>query len=368
MKAFAVSDYKGPLSEAEIAEPAVGDRDVLVQVAAAGVNHLDEKVRSGEFKQILPYQLPITLGHDLAGTVIETGTKVHGFKVGDQVYGRPRDGRIGTFAERISVDASDLAPRPATLSAVEAASLPLVALTAWQTLVDRGGVRAGQKVLIHAGAGAVGTIAIQLAKHLGATVATTTSAANADFARTLGADIVIDYRSHDFEQELSDYDLVLDSLGGDNLRKSLGVLRPGGKAIGISGPPDPAFAKEAGLNPVIRVAIAALSATTRRRAKKLGVDYEFHLMHASGDQLRQITTLVDSGVIHPTVGKTFTFDQTPMALEALATGAVRGKPVIILPAHVVRSTRPRRRSPTIMNKTRLPPRRPKERMPSQADR
>jgi len=331
MRAFVFDKYKEPIHEAEVPEPTVGDRDVLVRVVAAGVNQLDEKIREGEFKLNLPYKTPLVLGHDVAGTVIRTGTRVTGFKPGDQVYARPRDHRIGTFAEHIAIDETDVALAPTSVSPVEAASLPLVALTAWQALVERGNVQPGQKVLIHAGAGGVGTIAIQLAKHLGAHLATTASAKNADFVRELGADEVIDYRSQDFERELSGYDLVLDSLGGENLEKSLRILKPGGKAIGISGPPDPAYAKAVGLNPVLRLAIAGLSSKIRRQAKKLGVDYEFLFMTASGDQLRQITALVDDGILRPIVGATFPFDQTPQALDALAKGGLRGKVVVTAP-------------------------------------
>ncbi|GAA2159659.1 MULTISPECIES: NADP-dependent oxidoreductase [Glycomyces] len=328
MKAFVVKEYKAPLELAEVPEPHVGEHDVLVQVRAASLNPLDEKVRQGEFKQFLQYELPFVLGHDLAGTVVEVGAGVRGFKPGEEVYGRARDHRIGTFAERIAVAEADLALKPASISMEEAASLPLVALTAWQALVEKGQVKAGQQVLVHAGAGGVGSVAIQLAKHLGATVATTASASNADFVRGLGADIVIDYRTEDFAQVLSGYDLVLDSLGGKNLEKSLQVLRPGGKAIGISGPPDPAFAREAGLNAVLRIAIAGLSSGIRRKARKLGVDYEFLFMRASGDQLREITALVDKGVIRPVVGKVVPFDEAPAALDALEKGGVRGKAVI----------------------------------------
>jgi len=331
MRSFIVDKYTGPLHEALVPEPAVGDQDVLVQMVAAGLNQLDDKIRTGEFKQILPYKMPLTLGHDVAGTVLKVGSRVRDFKPGDAVYGRVRDGHIGTFAERIAVAESDLAPSPDTISAAEAASLPLVALTAMQALVERGNVQPGQKVLIHAGAGGLGSIAIQLAKHLGAYVATTASASNADFLREIGADTVIDYRTQDFEQQLSGYDFVLDSLGGENLEKSLRILAPGGKAIGVSGPPDPAFARTAGLNPVLRVAITALSSKVRRQAKKLGVSYEFLLMRASGDQLREITALVDAGIIRPIVGKTYPFDQTPDALDALVRGGFRGKLVVTNP-------------------------------------
>lgn len=331
MKAFVVTKYKGLLHEAEVPEPVVGEHDVLVQVGAAGLNQLDEKIRVGEFKQILPYKLPLILGNDVAGTVIRVGAKVREFKSGDEVYARPDKARIGTFAERIAIAEADLARKPDTISVVEAGSLPLVALTAWQALVEKGNLQRGQKALIHAGAGGVGSIAIQLAKHLGATVATTASAANADFVRELGADIVIDYRSQDFEKVVSGYDLVLDSLGGENLEKSLRILNPGGKVIGISGPPDPAFAREIGLNPVLRLAITALSYKIRRQAKKLGVTYEFIFMRASGDQLRAISALVDQRALRPVVGKVFAFDQTPQAVASLAAGGVRGKTVVTIP-------------------------------------
>ena len=328
MRAFVVAKYKEPPQEAEVPEPAVGTHDVLVRVQAAGLNQLDEKIRAGEFKQILPYKLPLILGNDVAGTVIGAGAAVRGFKPGDEVYARPAADRIGTFAERIAVAEDDLALKPASISMHEAGSLPLVALTAWQALVERGGVRPGQKVLIHAGAGGVGSIAIQLAKHVGAHVATTASGSNADFVRALGADTVIDYRTQDFERVLHGYDLVLDSLGGQNLETSLRVLAPGGRAIGIAGPPDPAFAREAGPNPLLRLAIAGLSGKIRRQAKKLGVTYEFLFMHASGAQLRQITALVDQGVLRPVVGRVFGFEQTPQALASLSQGGIRGKAVI----------------------------------------
>lgn len=330
MRAFVVTQYKEPLREADVPEPTVGEGDVLVQVHAAGLNQLDEKIRLGEFKQILPYKLQLVLGNDVAGTVLRVGAKVSQFKPGDEVYARPAQDRIGTFAERIAVAEEDLALKPASASMAEAGSLPLVALTAWQALVEQGNVKPGQKVLIHAGAGGVGSIAIQLAKHLGAHVATTASASNANFVRNLGADTVIDYRTQDFEELLTGYDLVLDSLGGENLEKSLRILKPGGKAIGISGPPDPAFAREAGLNPVLRLAIAGLSSKIRRQAKKLGVSYEFLFMRASGEQLRRITELVDNAVLRPVVGKVFDFDDTPEALQSLADGGIRGKAVVTL--------------------------------------
>ncbi|TDD56361.1 NADP-dependent oxidoreductase [Kribbella antibiotica] len=327
MRAFVVERYRAPVREAVVAEPVVGDGDVLVEVRAAGVNALDEKIRAGEFRQILRYELPLILGNDVAGTVVAKGSKVHTFAVGDEVYARPSKDRIGTFAERIAIAEDDLALKPVSLGFEEAASLPLVALTAWQALVERADVQPGQRVLVHAGAGGVGTIAIQLAKHLGATVATTVSAGNADLVRKLGADHLIDYREQDFEELLDGYDVVLDSLGGANLKKSLRVLRPGGKAIGIAGPPDPAFGRELGANPALRLAMGALSNKIRRQARHLGVSYEFLFMRASGDQLRQIAALVDDGVLRPVVARVFGFDQTVQALQSLGKGGP-GKTVI----------------------------------------
>jgi len=328
MRAFVLNKYKEPLQEVDVPEPVVGEHDVLVQVKASSMNQLDEKIRQGQFKQVLPYRLPLILGNDLAGVVVSVGAKVRSFKPGDEVFARPHQDRIGTFAERIAVAEADLAIKPASISMEEAGSLPLVALTAWQALVERGKVGPGQKVLIHAGAGGVGSIAIQLAKYLGATVATTVSAGNADFVRELGADVAIDYRTEDFAEILHGYDLVLDSLGGENLERSLKVLKAGGKAIGISGPPDPGFAREFGANVVMKGAVALISAGIRRKARRLGVTYEFLFMRANGSQLRQIAALIDAGEIRPVVGRVVPFDQTPDVLAGLEKGGVRGKTVV----------------------------------------
>ena len=328
MKAFVIDAYKQPMHEADVATPTVGDHDVLVRVHAASVNQLDAGIRDGKFKLILPYRLPLILGNDLAGVVVEVGAKVDRFTPGDEVYGRPDKNRIGTFAEFIAVDQHDLAARPASITMEEAASLPLVALTAWQALVERGKVQPGQTVLIHAGAGGVGSVAIQLAKHLGAVVATTASASNADYVRGLGADIVIDYRSQDCEQDLHDVDVVLDSLGGENLEKSIRVAQPGGRVVGIAGPPDPGFARELGAGVPVRLAMRAMSSGVRRRARRRNVDYSFLFMRADGAQLERITELVDAGIITPQVGRVFPFAETPEALAALERGGIRGKVVV----------------------------------------
>ncbi|WP_159601376.1 NADP-dependent oxidoreductase [Agromyces humi] len=328
MTAFVIDAYKEPMHEAEVPTPAVGDHDVLVRVQAAGVNQLDAGIRDGRFRQILPYRLPQILGNDLAGTVARVGAKVDRFAPGDRVYGRPDKDRIGTFAEELAVDQADLAAVPESITIEEAASLPLVALTAWQAFVEIADVRPGQTVLIHGGAGGVGSIAIQLAKHLGAIVATTASASNADYVRGLGADLVIDYRSQDFEHELHDVDVVLDSLGGETLEKSIRIVRPGGRVIGIAGPPDPGFARQLGAGVPLRLAMRALSSGVRRRARRRGVEYSFLFMRADGGQLQRITELVDAGIITPQVGRVFPFAETPEALAALERGGIRGKVVV----------------------------------------
>lgn len=330
MKAYVIDRYKSDqgVRLAELPEPGVAAGEVLVRIHAAGVNQLDTKIAAGEFKLILPYRLPLILGNDLAGVVVRVGTGVHAFQPGDEVYARPDKDRIGTFAEFLTVSQDDLALKPANLTMTEAASLPLVALTAWQALVERANLRPGQKVLIQAGSGGVGTIAIQLAKHLGATVATTASAANADFLKDLGADIVIDYRTQDFATALEGYDVVLDSQGPDSVAKSMSILKPGGKVIGIAGPPDPDFAREIGGNPILKIGTRLLSLQTRRKAARLGVDYSFLFMRASGKQLSEITTLVENGAIRPVIDRVFPFAATAQALDHIAKGATRGKIVI----------------------------------------
>ncbi|WP_368563768.1 NADP-dependent oxidoreductase [Pseudoxanthomonas sp. UTMC 1351] len=330
MKAFVIDRYgKNEVVRAgEMPEPALRDKDVLIQIHAASVNPLDLKIRDGKLKALLPYRLPLILGNDLAGMVIRIGSGVRRFKPGDEVYARPDANRIGTFAELIAVGEDAVASKPARLTMEEAASLPLVGLTAWQALVEKANVKPGQKVLIHAGSGGVGSIAIQLAKHLGATVATTTSTANLDWVKDLGADIVIDYRKEHFETILRDYDLVLDTQGGEVLEKSLRVLKPGGKVISISGPPDPDFARETGANGILRLAMRLLSYRIRKSARRLGVNYSFLFMRASGEQLREIGSLIDAEHIRPVVDRIFPFEATKEALAYVEEGHARGKVIV----------------------------------------
>ncbi|WP_439583755.1 NADP-dependent oxidoreductase [Dyadobacter bucti] len=330
MKAFQIKKYdkKEGLLLAEVPKPSVKDNEVLVEVHASGLNLLDSKIKSGEFKMILPYQFPLTLGHDAAGKVVQVGKNVKHFKVGDPVYARPADFHIGTFAQYIAINENDVALKPKNISMEEAASIPLVALTVWQALVEIGNVQKGQKVFIQAGSGGVGTIAIQLAKYLGATVATTASEKSFDTLKSLGADVLINYKKQDFENVLQDYDLVLYSQDTATLKKSLNVLKPGGKLISISGPPTPDFARAIGAPWYIKMILSLISSSVRKKADKLGVQYSFLFMRANGKQLHEITKLIESGDIRPVVDKVFPFAQTNEALAYVESGRAKGKVVV----------------------------------------
>jgi len=330
MKAFIIDKYKskdgGRIGEMSVPEPQADE--VLVEVHAAGINLLDSKIRNGEFKLILPYKTPFVLGHDVAGIVIKVGASVQQFKVGDEVYARPADHRIGTFANFIAVKEADLALKPTMLSMEEAASIPLVGITAWQALIEKGNLKKGQKVFIQAGSGGVGTFAIQLAKYLEATVATTTSTANIELVKSLGADVVIDYNKDDFEKVLYGYDLVLNSQDGKTLEKSFRVLKPGGKLISISGPPDPDFAEEIGAPWFVKLIMRLLSSGVRKKAKRLKVGFSFLFMKANGSQLKEITALINAGAIIPVVDKVFPFESIKDAMAYVESGRAKGKVVI----------------------------------------
>jgi len=328
MKAFVVTHYgPGGLEPADVPAPAVGPGDVLVDIRAASINPLDKMIRNGEFKQLIKYRRPFVLGHDLSGVITQVGTAVRGFTVGDEIYARPRDQRIGSFAEQIAIDADDVALKPESLSFEEAAAVPLVALAAWQALVEVGDVQPGHKVLVHAGAGGLGSTVVQLAKFLGAHVATTAHTNDIERARALGADEIIDFTQQDFTDVLSGYDLVLDSLGPASLEKSLTVLKPGGLAISVVGPPDPAFATQLG-QPLMKPVMGLLSRKVRRRARKLGVRYSFFFMRASGTRLSALAELYDAGNLRPVLDRTFPFDRTLDAMAYVEQGKAAGKIVV----------------------------------------
>jgi NADPH:quinone reductase-like Zn-dependent oxidoreductase len=330
VKAFIVDRYgsKDGLRAGEMPDPELREDEVLVQVHAAGVNPLDAKIRNGEFKLILPYRPPFVLGHDVAGVVVRVGPRVRQFKSGDQVYARPDDFRIGAFAEHIAVKEESLALKPKGLTMEEAASIPLVGLTAWQALIEKADLKKGQKVFIQAGSGGVGTFAIQLAKHLGASVATTTSTSNVELVKRLGANIVIDYKAQDFADVLRDYDVVLNSQDGKTLEESLRVLKAGGRLISISGPPDPEFGEQIRSSWLVKLIMRFLSFGIRRKARRRNIDYSFLFMKASGKQLREITRLIESGAIRPVVDRVFPFEATNEAIAYVEKGRARGKVVV----------------------------------------
>jgi NADPH:quinone reductase-like Zn-dependent oxidoreductase len=332
VKAFVVERYgKSGLRAAQVPVPSVGPHDVLVRVMAASINPLDKMIRDGDFKLLLKYKTPFVLGHDVAGVVTEVGAEVRDYYVSDEVYARPRDLRIGTFAEYIAIDQADVAPKPKSLTMEQSAAVPLVVLAAWQALFDLAQIKPGHKVLIHAGAGGLGSTVIQLAKHLGSYVATTANGRDEAKLRELGADRVIDYTKANFTEEVSGYDVVLDSLGGDNLLKSLSVLRPGGLAISVVGPPDAAFAKQLGA-PLFQPVMALMSLKVRGRAKKLGVRYSFFFMRADGAQLKTLGALYEASVLRPVLDRAFPFDELLDAMAYVEQGRAKGKVVVTMPS------------------------------------
>lgn len=328
MKAFAIDAYKGPLTLHDVPEPVAGPGQVVIAIHASSVNPVDLKVMEGMFKLIQPYHMPLVMGHDCAGVVERVGAGVTGWAVGDEIFVRPDEYHIGCFAERLAVPADQLAPKPRNLSMEEAASIPLVAQTAWQVMVDRAQMTPGQKILIHAGSGGVGTAAIQLAKYLGLYVATTCGTRNVDLVRSLGADEVIDYTKQDFAEVLTGFDVVFDTLGGEIQEKSLRVLKPGGKIISIYGPPDAAFAREVGANWLVTQIMKLMSFKIRRKARAVGVEYSFLRLRTNGAQLAEIGKIVEEGRLKPVIDSVHGFDATPDAVARVASGRATGKVVI----------------------------------------
>jgi alcohol dehydrogenase len=330
LKAMAITNYgkNSPLELTELPTPAVGERDVVVEVHAASINPIDFKIRDGKVKMLLNYKMPLVLGNDFSGKVIETGSKVSMFQVGDEVYGRPRKNRIGTFAEYLSVHEDDISLKPENLTYVEAASLPLVGLTTWQAFHEILELKPNQKILIHAGAGGVGTFAIQLAKEMGAYVATTASEKGYDLVSSLGADRVINYKEDQFEEILNGYDAVFDTLGGDSLKRSFRILKPHGKIVSVSAVPNGRFAVENDLGLVKRFLFSIVSRNISTLEKRFNVDYHFLFMKPSGEQLTKIKHLVEQGSIRPVVDRVYPLEETQEAVEYVETGRAKGKVVV----------------------------------------
>jgi NADPH:quinone reductase-like Zn-dependent oxidoreductase len=330
MKALILKSYGGPdqLEFVELPKPAIRPGEMLVQVYAAGLNPIDYMIPKGMFKPIMPLQLPHVVGSDLAGVVVETGSKVTRFKPGDAVFASVFDLPGGSLAEFAVVPESAAAHKPVNLDFVQAASIPMVGLTSWQALRERLQLQRGQKVFIPAGSGGIGTFAIQLAKHLGATVGTTTSSGNVELVRSLGADEVVDYKQQDVEHVLHDYDAILGTLRGDALEKSLTILKPGSKIVSLIGPPDAAFARARGMNFIMKIIFSLLSAKIIRRARQRDTDYAFLFVRPDGAQLAEIGSLLAAERIRPVIDREFAFEQAKDGLAYLEQGRAKGKVVV----------------------------------------
>lgn len=330
MRAAYIERYGGPevLRLGELPAPAPGPGDLLIEVRAASVNPVDFKIRGGLTKLILPYRFPLILGNDCSGVVKAVGAAVTRFRPGDAVYARLDKNRIGAFAEYAVVAESSVAAKPASLNFEEAAAIPLAGLTAWQALVEFAQIKPGQKVLIHAGAGGVGSLAIQIAKHCGAFVATTVGTRNVALARELGADLAIDYRTQRFEDFVRDYDMVFSTLAGDVLRRSFAVLRRGGVLVDIAGLPTAAFARRWGLNTLLVLALGWMTRKETALARRHGVRYEYLFMTASGAQLDRLSALIDAGAIRPVIDRVFPFGQVREAIAHVEAGHATGKVVV----------------------------------------
>ena len=330
MKAFTFKRYgKSPgLGIDDVDFPSPGDDEILVKVYAVGLNPIDNMIPTGMFKRVLHFSLPATLGSDVSGVVVATGRRVTRFKAGDEVFASIFDRGTGSLAEFVRVPENLAALKPATLDFVQAASLPMVSLTSWQALTERAKLRAGQKVFIPAGSGGIGSFAIQLAKHLGATVGTTTSTANIDWVSRLGADEVVDYKKQEFEKVLSGYDIVLGTIRGDAIEKSTQILKPGGKIVSLIGPLDTAFARERHLNIFLRFVLGLMSRKIMQLSKKRGLTYSFLFVRPDGSQLSQIAELMDAQRIKPVIDNVFPFAETGDAFAYLARGHAKGKVVV----------------------------------------
>ncbi|WP_355581459.1 NADP-dependent oxidoreductase [Xanthomonas cannabis] len=330
MKALTFQRYgKSPgVGFSELPRPTPKPNEVLVEVHAASVNPVDNMIMAGTFKPILTFDLPASLGSDLAGIVTEVGSRVTRFKKGDAVFASVFDLGTGTLAEFAVVPESAAALKPANLDFVQAASIPMVGLTSWQALTERARLQHGQKVFIPAGSGGIGTFAIQLAKQIGAHVGTTTSTGNVPLVRSLGADEVIDYKTQKFENVLRGYDVVLGTTKGDTLEKSVGILRTGGKIISLVGPLDAAFARARRLNGLLTLVFGLMSRKIKRLAKKRDVSYAFLFVRPDGTQLAKLGELLDAERIRPVIDTVFAFDQAKQALEYLAQGCAKGKVVV----------------------------------------
>ncbi|MEH7153897.1 NADP-dependent oxidoreductase, partial [Bacillus thuringiensis] len=316
MKAMIIDRYgKVPMRMAEVPTPEINEYEVLAEIHAASINPIDFKIRDGKVKMLLKYEMPLILGNDFAGVITKVGSKVTRFKVGDEIYARPRKNKIGTFAEYIAIHEDDIALKPKNLSFEEAASIPLVGLTSYQALHDIMQLQKGQKILIHAGSGGVGTFAIQLAKIMGAIVTTTASEAGANLVTSLGADEIINYKTEKFEDILKNYDAVFDTIGGATLEKSFNIIKRGGNIVSVSGMPNARFGKEFGSGFFKTLLFSLASKKLTALEKKHNAQYSFLFMKPSGDQLRTIANYIEAGQIKPVIDRVFPFEDAQKAME-----------------------------------------------------
>ncbi|GIO54504.1 NADP-dependent oxidoreductase [Paenibacillus cineris] len=332
MKAMTINKYgkNVPLVMTEQPMPNIGEHDVLVEIHAASLNPIDYKIKEGKMKLLLNYKFPLILGNDFSGVVVKVGSRVNTFKPGDEVFGRPRKNRIGTLAEFIAVHEEDICLKPENLTFEEAASIPLIGLTTYQAFVDILNLQKGQKILIHAGSGGVGTFAIQLAKLMGAFVATTASEKGYDLVKSLGADLIINYKKENFEEILTGYDAVFDTLGGEALDKSFRILKPGGQIVSISGMPNARFGREAKLGWVKTTILSIASRKIKAQEKKSQSAYHFLFMKPSGEQLKVIKGYIEGGLIKPIIDKVYLLKDAAQAFHYLESGRAKGKVVISL--------------------------------------
>jgi len=331
MKSLMITKYgdiNSSLEEQEIAKPALEENQILIKAYSSSFNPIDFKIVRGDFKAMGKVTFPIGTGRDVSGIIEEIGKNIKKFKKGDKVYSRINENHVGTMAEYVVSNVKDTALMPSNLSFDESASIPLVGLTTYQALVDIAKLSKGEKILIHAGSGGIGTFAIQLAKHLGAHVTTTTSTKNISFVKGLGADKVIDYTSENYLDLGAVFDVVFDTLGGEHTLNSFKVIKNEGRVISISGAIDGATAEQFGLNKFIRMNLAFQARKVTRAASKKNAMYRFLFMSPNGEQLKKIAKLYESGEIKPIIDKTYNFSEAIQALEYLSKGHARGKVIV----------------------------------------
>lgn len=330
MKALTFSRYSKVPEYAfmDVPVPIVKPNELLVKVYAASINPIDNMIPTGMFKAVLNFQLPTTLGSDLAGEVVAVGKKVTLFKPGDLIFASIFDLGIGSLAEFAAIPEHTASLKPSNLDFVQAASIPMVALTSWQVIKERANIQPGQKVFIPAGSGGIGTFAIQLAKHFGAYVATTTSSKNIKLVRSLGADEVVDYKSEDFEVRLNNYDLALGTVRGDILEKSVSILNRGGKLVSLVGPLDKQFAQDRKMHFIFKFLFKLMSRKIIKLSAKNNISYSFLFVRPDGRLLSKITQLLENKIITPVIDQVFPFEKSKEALSYLAQGHSKGKVVI----------------------------------------